>query len=274
MRADVLFGAVALVAGASAIGPLRVRLNHRYDEHRPVLDAAEIPTPMAARAASLGHVEWLADVLWVNALLYYGDTINAHSPGRYVARYASAMTSLDPSFRQAYLWAGVAMTMRTTEVAVDEVRVATTFLREGVHRFPGDSEMHMQLGATLGFDLGLRFPRESRERREARAEAGEEFRRVVALGEGPDWLCLTAATLLQETGRNGAAIEVLRDGLVRAETPAMRDRVRDRLVELLRADSASDPGLAGVQAVEAARVAEYPYLPTPLYLFVGPRQTP
>lgn len=263
-----------MVLAGAGVYPARAALNRQYERHRRVLDTAEIPTVGVARVASLGHVEWLADVLWINALLYYGESLTARNPGRYVDRYASVMVALDPRFRQAYLWAAVAMVLRTGEVPVEDIRRAAEYLEIGLRIFPNDGEMHFQRGATLAYELSPRLPRDSDERRRAQASAAEHFRRASALGEGPPWISLTAARMLAENGRPDAAIEALRDGLVRVEETNIRERIQQRLVDLLRTHPNDDHGLAGMQALEATRRREYPYLPTSLYLFVGPRVGP
>lgn len=274
MQRSSLAVVLVMLLGAAGVAPLRTSLNQHYDRHRRVLDTAEIPTVGVARVASLGHVEWLADVLWINGLLYYGESLSARNPGRYVDRYASVMIALDPRFREAYLWAAVALILRTGEVPIEDIRRASQYLEGGLRFFPSDGELHMQRGATLAFELGPRLPRDSAERREARAVAAEHFRKASALGEGPEWIALTAATLLTEAGRPDAAIETLRDGLVHVENPAFRTRIQQRLVDLLRSHPGDDPGLAGMRELEEQRRREYAYLPTPLYLFVGPRAGP
>jgi len=271
MQRSSVVGALVMVLGALGVAPLRGTLNRQYDAHRRVLDTAQIPTTTVARVASLGHVEWLADVLWINALLYYGESLSARNPGRYVERYASVMLELDPRFRQAYLWAAVALVLRTGEVPIEDIRHATDHLAAALRFFPEDGELHFQRGAALAFELGPRLPRDSDERRRARAEAAEHFRRCSALGEGPEFISLTAASLLAEAGRYDAAIETLRDGLVHVENTDFRTRIQERLAELLRTHSGDDRGLGEMQAIESGRRREYPYLPTQLHLFVGPR---
>jgi hypothetical protein len=274
MQRSSIVGVLAMVLAAAAVYPARSALNRQYERHRRVLDTAEIPTIGVARVVSLGHVEWLADVLWINGLLYYGESLTARNPGRYVDRYASVMVALDPRFRQAYLWAAVALVLRTGEVPVEDIRRAAEYLEVALRVFPSDGELHFQLGATLAFELTPRLPRNSEERGPVRAVAAEHLRLASALGAGPEWISLTAATWLTAAGRPDAAIETLRDGLVRVENSGFREHIQRRLVELLRAHPDDDHGLAGMQALEATRRREYPYLPTSLYLFVGPRVGP
>ncbi len=271
MQRSSVVGALVMVVGALGVAPLRGTLNRQYDASRRVLDTAQIPTTTVARVVSLGHVEWVADVLWINGLLYYGESLSARNPGRYVDRYASVMLDLDPRFREAYLWAAVALVMRPGEVPVEDIRSAAAHLADALRIFPEDGELHFQRGAALAFELGPRLPRDSDERRRARADAAEHFRRCSALGAGPDFISLTAASLLTEAGRYGAAIETLRDGLVHVENADFRARIQERLAELQRTHPSDDRGLEEMQAIEAARRREYPYLPTQLYLFVGPR---
>lgn len=271
MQRGYAVGALVMVLGALGAAPMRGALNRRYDSHRRVVDTAQIPTPTVARIASLGHVEWLADVLWINGLLYYGESITARNPGRYVERYASVMLTLDPRFRQAYLWAAVALVLRAGEVPVEDVRRAADHLAAALRIFPEDGELHWQRAAVLAFELSPRLPRDSAERRRVRAAAAEHLRLASALGAGPEFVSLTAATFLTEAGRYDEAIETLRDGLVRVENPEFRAHIQDRLAGLLRTHPGDDRGVAETQAIEVARRREYPYLPTQLYLFVGPR---
>lgn len=271
MQRSTVVGALVMALGLGGVVPIRGPLNRHYDGHRRVLDSAEIPTPTVARIVSLGHVEWLADVLWINALLYYGDSISARNGGRYIERYAAVMLALDPRFRQAYLWAAVALTLRSGEVPIDDVRHAAQHLADGLRVFPEDGELHFQRGAALEFELGPRLPADSEERRRIRAEAAEHFRRCSVLGEGPEYISLTAARYLVASGRYDAAIETLRDGLVHVDDATFRTMIQERLTELLRTHPGDDRGLAEMQAIEANRRREYPYLPPSLYLFVGPR---
>lgn len=244
-------------------------LNARYERSRRVLDDAQIPTPNVARIVSLGHSEWVVDVLWVNATIYYGDTLFARLPSRYVRRYADTMAALDPRFRASYLWGALAMVYRTVESSEDDVRTAVQLLRRGLANHPDDPEMEGQLGIYLGTELAPRLARGSEAYRSTRAEAGEHLRRAAIVGWGPAWLGLAAATFLSEAGRSDEAISLLHDVLSRTTDDALRARTESKLADLVRARGGDDVFTAALRESESARRIDAPWVLPTLYVFVG-----
>lgn len=268
VRSNALALALCL-AGAAGITWTRRDLNQRYDRARRVLDDAQIPRPNVARVVSLGHTEWMVDVLWVNSTLYYGETLVARLPSRYVRRYAETMSALDPRFRQSYLWGALALVYRTAEVTLDDIRDAVGMLRRGLTIYPDDPELQGQLGLYLAIELSPRLAQGSDERRRVRAEAAESLRRAVSSGWGPPWMGLSTATLLMEAGRPQPALEVLRDTLSRVEEPALRANIEGRIAALIGTQPDADPLTASLRELEAARRRDVPWMPPTLYVFVG-----
>lgn len=261
--------AVALAAASSAGAyALRGRLNRRYDAARRTLDDASIPTPLVARAVSLGHTEWMTDVLWVNATIYYGETLVAHLPARYIARYTDTMIALDPDFRRSYVWGAQSLTLRTVAATRADIELAGDFLRRGVQRFPADPELHLQYGFNRAFDMTAYVPRRSAEWRALRALGGEHLRFAAAAAHGPAWLPLTASGLLRAAGRERDALLVLTDGLLHTADPSAVGLIEARLLELLR-DREEEPLFTAVLDVVRARRAAYPWMSPTLHLFVG-----
>ncbi len=272
MLSEALSRAVAFAALAAAMGTvgwLRVELTRHFDRTRQVLDVATIPRPAVARVLSLGHTEWITDVLWVNATIYYGETLFAHLPSRYVNRYAATMRDLDPHFRSAYLWGATALIYRVGTPSLTDVDDSITELRAGLREFPGDPEMTLQLGFNLAFEKVRFFADRPAEARALRAEAGEYLRRASLMGEGPPWLPLRAAAFLEEANRSGDAIDMLRDVLLRTTDPPLRERLEARLARLQQDYAPEDPTYLAVRQVERERLQYAPYLPASLYLFVG-----
>lgn len=262
--------ALAFALGcALGINAARGDLNRRYDRARKVLDDAQIPGPTVGRLVSLGHTEWMVDILWINATLYYSDSLYARLPSRYLRRYADVMTTLDPRFRAAYLWGALALAYRTTRVEDQDVRDAVALLRRGLQRFPDDPELLGQLGVYLAIELAPRLPEGSDEARLARREAGESLRRACELGWGPALIALRAATLLVEDGRTGAALELLRVVLLRSDDPQSREQLETRIARLVRAQPDADAVTASLRALDSARRAEAPWMSPMLYVFAG-----
>ena len=192
---------LALVAGvAGGVSALRARLNRRYGAARRILDVAQIPRPLAARVASLGHTEWATDVLWINALIYYGQSLYANLPARYIRQYADTMIELDPRFKRAYPWAATALLYRTVRSTEDDARRAGDYLRQGLAQFPNDPALHHAYGLNLAFDQAPYKRHGSPEWVALKVEGGQHLARAAfglsATTERSPWLPLTAAGLL------------------------------------------------------------------------------
>jgi hypothetical protein len=257
------------IALFGAVQGIRVDQNRRHDRARRVLDDAQIPRPLVARMVSLGHTEWMVDVLWINAILYYSDTLHARLPSRYLRSYSRTMTELDPKFRQAYLWGALALAYRASSVSVDDLRDAVGLLRQGIARIPDDPELHGQLGIYLAFELAPRLPSASDEYRRARSEGGEALRFACESGWGPGWMPLAASNLLAEAGRHGAAIDLLQSTMFRVEDAPLRQRIAERLATLQRTHAGRDALTATLHLLDGQRRAEAPWMPPSLYVFVA-----
>ncbi|MBL8600584.1 MAG: hypothetical protein JNK72_01540 [Myxococcales bacterium] len=268
---DLGLGLAVAAVAALASRPLAADLNRRYETAPTVVDEARIPRPAVAQALSLGHTEWAADVLWINAQIYYGEGLLGRLPGRFSRVYGEAIVGLDPTFAQGYLWGALALTMRATEVPVDDIAAAVDFLRRGHRARPTDLELQGQLGYVLAYEYAPRFPRESAAFREHRGEGGAELASAFLAGWGPSWLGLSAARALVMGGRRAEALGVLRASLGRVEEPELQARIAAEIAELSRTAPGDDPLVEVNRQIERGRREEYPYMPPTLYLFVGPR---
>ncbi len=267
-------GLVAVALAGVAANALRTSLNRRYDASRRVLDDANIPRPTIARLISLGHTEWVTDVLWVNATLYYGETLVAHLPARYVDRYTETMIALDPDFRRAYLWGATSLLYRTVAATASDARRAGDFLRRGLQRFPTDPELHLQFGFNLAFDQAQYAAHDSPSRRALRAEGAEHLRFAASAGFGPQWLPLTASSLLLGAGRERDAVLVLGDGLVHTAESTAFTMIETRLVEMLRGHVDDDPLYQAIFDNLRSRRRFHPWMPPTLHVFVGEPMLP
>lgn len=263
-----------MVLSAAASSALRTRLNRTYARVPVVVDEARVPLPAMARALSLGHTEWAADFLWINAQIYYGESLVSRLPGRFTRAYADTIIALDPRFREGYRWAALALTARTVTRDVNDVRDAVAYLRRGHQAFPSDGEMQVDLGYTLAFELAPAVRADPAAYRRAKVEGGHHLGRATVSGWGPPWLALSAATALSQGGAPREALEYLRGVLPRVEEEALRERIEQRIAGILSESPGADALVQSAAALEGRRRAEYPYMPATLYLFVGPRVVP
>jgi hypothetical protein len=247
----------------------RLRAMRHVALTRRLSDEATLPSPTAARLLSLGHREWAADLLWINALVYYGDTLATHQQQRFLQRYADTIEAVDPRFRQAYLWSATVSIYNARAIRRDSVDAAIRHLERGLREFPGDGEMLEHLGHAYLYELP-RLLDDPVERAEAQRRGAEYQRRAAAAGAGPPWLALSAAAALEQAGLADRAIEHLRGIYLRTEDPQMRATIEARIEQITRERGTRDPAFEAERRIEDERRRSFPYVPLQLYLFVGP----
>ncbi|MEM7608643.1 MAG: hypothetical protein AAF411_25085 [Myxococcota bacterium] len=258
LSALVLFG----------IRAFRVAAMDGYLETRSYEAIYYLPPPTWLEAFSLGHRRALADLIWMKGLVYVGDEFRESGGMDNVFRYADAMITLDPDFRRAYAWTGVAGLYRPVETTREDVDRTLEFLRAGVARFPNDGEMHWDLGTTIQYELVRLL--EGEERDAAEAEATRHMTIALRFGAGPTYIALTNATRLIRQGELSAAIRHLEEVYPLVDDDVLREDIRARLTAL-RGEAAAESVSLDRREFEERWRADYPWLPASFYAIVGRR---
>jgi hypothetical protein len=105
VRIVALVMTLGVVAG---VWSLRGRAMDRYLGTQTYEDIYYLPPPEWLGAMSLGHRHALADLIWLRALIYFGDEFANRGAVKHVFNYGESMLALDPDFRRVYRWVGVA----------------------------------------------------------------------------------------------------------------------------------------------------------------------
>src|SRR5690606_36908356 len=91
-------GLLAVFALAVASDALRARSHASFASGQRYEDIYYLPPPAALRYVSLGWDEAAADLVWLRALVYFGDELIHEGQVRHVFDYTEAMLALDPRF--------------------------------------------------------------------------------------------------------------------------------------------------------------------------------
>lgn len=234
----LILTAVAAIATANCRNEaMRAYLNtQRYEANY------YLPTPKSLAILSMGHREALADLVWMKALIYFGDELRHRGEVEHVYRYARTILHLDPDFRKAYLWAAVAGLYRPHATPLEEMLPAVEILRDGVRRFPDDPQMAWELGSTLMYEV-VPLTEDASEQQRLRAEATDHLIVAVHGGSAPPWLALNNLSQLRELGQLDRAAAHLREAYALADDESTRLRIAERLAEV--------DGAVGAAAMEA-----------------------
>ncbi len=196
-------------------------------------DAADIyylPSSKTLKAMSLGHREALADLIWLEALLYFGDKVKGDRRYEYLWRFLDTTLDLDPFHRRVYLWAGAVSMYNLNRIDNEAVRRSIHYLERGHQAFPKDWQILFSLASNYLHELHSTDPKQEAQWRRIGADY---LWKAADIGGGPSYLHSLAAKVWSEQGRWEVAYRRLRAVYLSTDNPKIRESVRRRMVQLL-----------------------------------------
>ncbi len=264
-----LIVALLLVGAVGGAGRLREQATGHYLSTQRYEDVYYLPPPVWLKLFSLGYREALADLIWMKALIYFGEELYHKGEVKNLYAYTDAMLALDERFLAVYRWVASCALYRTGEITTDDARRALAYLERGVRLFPNNGDLAWDLGATYRFEL-VPLLEDPEERNEARRRGIEHLQTAVLRGAGPPWLVLTNASQLEKLGQTEQAIHHLEEAYHSTFDPQVRRRIEIRLRQL-RSAAHAEALRHAVSNYEQERREHFPYLSGTFYWMVGPR---
>lgn len=232
---------VAMAVGILLMADSRTNASNLRASFPEGADLYYLPPARALKMASLGHREALADLIWVKAVIYFGERITARAQHTYLRRYIDTVITLNPDFKQVYLWAGAVMIYNMHRITNESVWASIHYLEKGHARFPRDWQILFALACNYLHELRTSDP-----------VLGSKWRRIGAdylwkaanLGKGPPYLHSLAAKVWSEEGRLAVAHRRLQEIFLSTDNPEVRKSVRQRMVLLMSS------GMDGILSLE------------------------
>lgn len=255
-----------LVALTVPLSFLRVRTLERWSAASTYEDIYYLPSPEWLKVVSLGHHEALADLIWMRALVYFGEEVAHRGRARHVFQYTEAMLALDPDFRAPYHWIATAALYGNTELTPTDVHRAIDIMERGLARFPDDGELAWDIGATLAFELPplLDDPEDDAN---ARRDAAPYLMMAARLGAAPEWMALTNASMLTHLGQVETAAQHLEEMYAMTRDEGTRARIA-QTVGQLRSQLHAEALVEMDRALEEERLREMPYVSPEFFLLL------
>ena len=274
MKAGVrIVGVILLLAIVSGVWSLRGRAMQHYLAMQTYEDIYYLPPPEWLQVMSLGHRQALADLIWLRALIYFGDEFIHKGAVKHVFNYGESMLALDPDFRRVYRWVGVAGVYTPLGSSTEVMERSIDVLRRGVERFPDDGDLAWDAGATITYELLPHLPKDDPDREQLKAEGNEHMMAAARLGAGPDWLVITNATALRKLGQRDRELHHLEEMYAVVRDPKVKGQIEIRLSQL-RNRAYTEAFRSANEEFERRRMNDFPYMPSTLYFFVAdPIQT-
>lgn len=97
-----------------------------------------LPGSDVIRSSALNYATAAADVLWVSAVLYAGNSYRMRRSARDVTPYADAIIDMDPLFYKVYWWHSGARMHINNYPSTEDIDEANRILKRGIEYFPDD----------------------------------------------------------------------------------------------------------------------------------------
>ncbi len=267
----VALALLALLGFALAADWTRGRANQLAAGARDPREHLYVPGPEVLLRAAVGYRELVADLLWIRALVYFGQYFDAKHDVPWLEHYVDGILALAPMWREPYFWGASVITYQTGQITDREARLSASYLERGLQRYPDDTQMMFLLAMR---DLTDIKPRDAAEREQLRVRGAEMLGHAARQPGAPAHWAQLAAKVLKEEGRRELAISAIREQLLNAEDEARRAVFRKELAKLESEAAAAEADRERTRFIEGWKRTA-PYVPATLFTLLGePASTP
>jgi len=207
---------VILLLLFSLLYPVQRHLEELGRQERAPDTFLYLPSGRYVNAAALGFDELLADILWMRAVVYFGQQYVTTRNYEWLFHMIDMVTTLDPLYKIAYQFGGVILAWE-----VKNVEKSNIILERGMKNFPDYWFFPWHLGFNYLFfldkpDLALNY-----------------LEQALRLPRHPGYLASLVGRLHQKTGKREIALKFLVEGYPDAITDTVKEVYIQRLKDLL-----------------------------------------
>jgi len=207
--------ALALAAlAALAVHAVQRRADALRHESSASQELLFLPSPTTFRVATLGFHEPVADLLWIRAVLVFGERFGRDPDpawGDWLGGMILAIAALDPGWRTPYVYGGTMLRGIGAIDASDEVFLTA------IEQIPDD--------AYFPFALGMNYYLQ----REDLEQAIHWIDIAAGKPNAPVWYRVTSAGMLADRDMIPAAIRYLEELRAETQDPAIHEMIDQRL---------------------------------------------
>jgi hypothetical protein len=143
MRLRWAVSLLVLLMGINAIA--KIEVDRRVRARKAVVDIRYLPSPQMMRFLSFDYRELLADITWIEALNYFGESLAKNArrvelspvsakPFDYLDQYVSLISSLDPFFVFFYEWAATVFIYNWMPMTKENIARSIRYGNLGIQR--------------------------------------------------------------------------------------------------------------------------------------------
>ncbi len=195
-----------VILGAATLAVAQPRSDSTRAQRVLDTDLVFVPSPEGVRAASSGFEEVAADLMWVRAVLLFGERFSEAEDAAWVdwlARMIDTITALDPRWSTPYHYGSGMLRV------LGQVDASSALLERCTDERPEDHWCPMSRGMN-----DLLFVHDP-------AAAAVWMKRAAERASAPRWYAAAAAAMLSDAGQRRAGLAYLDEQLAEAADPAV-----------------------------------------------------
>lgn len=256
------------IAGVGVVHPKLVR---QHAALKAKTDVYALPSPEQTVVASLGYRSALADLIYANVLVSYGQHIQERRGFDYIADYLDTIAALDPKFAEPYRYADTFIILQAKEATREDYFRARKVFERGMRELPNDASLWITAGQYIAYfappHLGddKLFAQWRLDGARILARACE----LVSSNEALPYQCITAASLFSSAGEEAATERFLERVIAVSDDPELR-KLALGYVEAKLSQAAQRRIQRRFTRLADARSAELPFVSKDRYLVLGP----
>ncbi len=181
-----------------------------------------IPSGRYLRLLSAGYHTLTADLIWSWSVISFNKHLRGEGDFTWLPNALEAITTLDPLFRDAYLYGGIMLAM-----GAGNPEEAVKLLEKGTGKLPDDWQLHFFLGF---YRLFFRIDP---------LEGIAHLEKAASLPGRPSYLPVLVAKAYTKLGRLELAIRYLEQTKKLIKDRGLRMKIESQLAELLKRGPAS-----------------------------------
>jgi len=168
------------------------------------------------KSTMLGFEALAADLIWAHTVVSFGEHFIIGQEHKGLYKLLDMITTLDPLFKEAYLFGGILLAMHAKQV--DE---SMMLLERGIKNCPDDWRFHFIMGFNLTFY------------KNDNVNAVRYFEDAARLPGHPPYLPRLIGNLYAKTGKIDMALMFLEEAYKQFKNPKMRAEIETQIKELL-----------------------------------------
>lgn len=266
---------VPLLLAVAIVAVIRPRLANVIAKVRETSSAYPLPPPEQLTVACLGYRAATADILWAYVLVAQGLRMSEHRRFEHGALYFESISTLDPTFREPYLYLDAILTFGAVRATHEDVDATRALFERGLAARPTDAPLHLQAGNFFAY-IAPGYLQKEDEQKAWRLAGAKLLQRAAELGTGQNdlqWHALAGAAVLSRNGEREAAIGFLERSYAVTDDEELRGKILDNL-RALQGERVALRARQTATQFETTWREELPFISRGKILLLGPHANP